>query len=82
MLSAASIFLIPYIFSFLLSAWVTIYCWRLGTSSGARYYSSVSFFQALWTFGYIIELLSPTLEGKVFWDDFQFIGTVGWRQMP
>jgi PAS domain S-box-containing protein len=29
-----------------------------------------------WIVGYIFELASPTLNGKLFWDDFQFIGSL------
>ena len=33
---------------------------------------------AVWTFGYVLELVTPTLQGKVFWDNVQFIGRGGW----
>ncbi|HEY5729192.1 MAG TPA: histidine kinase N-terminal 7TM domain-containing protein, partial [Anaerolineales bacterium] len=31
---------------------------------------------ASWIIGYIFELASPNLGGKLFWDDFQFIGSL------
>jgi PAS domain S-box-containing protein len=44
--------------------------------AGAFGYAALS--QALWAFGYLIELASTPLEAKIFWDDFQFIAGVGW----
>ena len=38
----------------------------------------VAFGQALWTLGYIFELTSATLAWKFFWDDFQWLGAIGW----
>src|SRR5688572_22986598 len=34
--------------------------------------------QAFWTFGYLCEVWSTDLAGKVFWDNLQLIGTVAW----
>ena len=34
--------------------------------------------QMLWIAGYVFEVLSPTLEGKIFWDNVQLLGTIGW----
>jgi PAS domain-containing protein len=31
-----------------------------------------------WTAGYMCELLSPDLSGKLFWDNFQWIAGAGW----
>jgi PAS domain S-box-containing protein len=33
----------------------------------------VSLAMAIWTLGYIFELISPTLEAKIFWDNMQWI---------
>ncbi|MEN8242885.1 MAG: histidine kinase N-terminal 7TM domain-containing protein [Chloroflexota bacterium] len=71
-------FLIPYIISFGISLSVGIYAWRRKSIKGAISFSLVAFSQASTTLGYIFELVSPSLQGKIFWDDFQWFGLVGW----
>jgi PAS domain S-box-containing protein len=70
--------LIPYLVSFLISAGIGVYAWRHRTGAGVAAYAVVALSQASWTLGYIFELLRPDLEGKIFWDNFQFIGGGGW----
>jgi PAS domain S-box-containing protein len=70
--------LLPFLISTGISLGVGVYCWRRHAETGAMPYALVAFSQALWTFGYTLELASPSLEGKIFWDNFQFIGGVGW----
>jgi PAS domain S-box-containing protein/putative nucleotidyltransferase with HDIG domain len=67
-------YLTPYFLSFAISAGIAITCWRRSAVRGARPYGWVAFGQALWTFGYVFELINTSLEGKHFWDDFQWIG--------
>jgi PAS domain S-box-containing protein len=71
-------FLLPYAISLLISFSVGLYAWRRRTVTGARAYAVIAFSQAAWTAGYICELLSPDLSGKLFWDNFQWIGSAGW----
>jgi PAS domain S-box-containing protein len=71
-------YLIPFFISTGISLAVGAYCWHRRAETGARMYALVAFSQALWTLGYIFELASPTLQGKIFWDNFQFIGGTGW----
>lgn len=68
----------PYVLSLALSAGLGGYAWRHRKITGAVAYSLAAFSQASWTLGYIFELLDPTLAGKIFWDNFQFIGSGGW----
>lgn len=72
-------YLTLYLLSLLISLAVGSYAWKRRSEIGAFSYAWVAFSQGLWTFGYILELLSPDLEGKIFWDNFQFIGVVGWQ---
>ena len=72
------IFLLPYAFSLLISCGVSVYAWRHRSVVGARAYAIVAGGQALWTAGYICELLSPDLNGKLFWDNFQWFGGATW----
>jgi len=64
--------------SIAVSVGVGVYCWRRPRGSAARAYALVAFSQASWAMGYVFELASRTLAGKIFWDDFQFLGGAGW----
>ena len=69
-------YLLPYILSVAISLSVAIYAWLRRTVRGAFPYGWFAFGQALWTFGYILELSSLGLEAKHFWDDFQWLGAL------
>ena len=68
-----SLFLLPYVLSFAISLGVLIYTWRFRSVRGASTYAWYVAGQSLWNLGYIFELLNPTLEGKIFWDQFQWV---------
>jgi len=67
------LFLIPYILSLVITIGVLVYTWRHRSVRGARAYVWYVIGQALWVFGYIIELVSQRLNAKIFWDQFQYI---------
>jgi putative nucleotidyltransferase with HDIG domain/PAS domain S-box-containing protein len=67
------IFLLPYIISLGITLGVLAYTWRHRSVRGASAYVWYVVGQSLWTFGYIIELLSQQLSGKIFWDKFQYV---------
>ena len=69
--------LIPYLVSFTITLSVGIYTLSRRDQKGALTYSGVLFFELLWIVGFIFELISETLKWKLFWDDFQFIGSYG-----
>jgi PAS domain S-box-containing protein len=71
-------YLIPYLISLATSTAVGVYAWRRRDVKGAAPYAWVAFSQAFWTLGYTFELLSPGLRGKIFWDDLQWLGGIGW----
>jgi PAS domain S-box-containing protein len=68
----------PYIASFLISFVIGGITWRRRKVSGAQIYALMAFTQCLISFGYMLELASPTLAGKIFWDDFQWLGFLLW----
>jgi membrane protein CcdC involved in cytochrome C biogenesis len=70
------IYLIPYLLSLALSLGILIYAWRRQTVAGARPFAWLASTQAVWTFGFILELITPTLSGKLFWDAFQWVGGI------
>jgi PAS domain S-box-containing protein len=71
-------YLIPYFISAFISLGVAYYAWQRRQVAGTRPFLVLLFSQALWTFGYSFELANPTLEGKVFWDDVQFVASLIW----
>jgi PAS domain S-box-containing protein len=68
--------LAPYTISLILSIGVGVYAWRRRDVPGAMPFALVAWAEASWTLGYVIELVSPSLGAKVFWDNVQWIGLV------
>ena len=76
MVGGTLIHLIPYLISLLISTGVGLYAWRRREVVGARAFAIISLVMAFWTLGYIFELLSTSLQAKVFWDNLQWIAFV------
>ncbi len=70
--------LLPYMASAAVSLGVAVFAWRRRSVTGALALACVALSQALWTLGYNFELLSGTLEGKIFWDNVQFVAPSLW----
>jgi PAS domain S-box-containing protein len=73
---AEAVRLLPCLASAAVSAWVGAHCWRRRARPGAGAYAVVALSQAACTLGFVFELLSPGLSGKLFWDDVQFLALV------
>ncbi len=58
------------------SALLAYYMWRRRDSPGALALSLLTLAVAQWSFGYAFELSSPTLQTKLFWTNFNFVGIV------
>ena len=69
--------LIPYLVSFSITLAVGIFTLTRRDQKGALAYSGVLLSELIWIVGFIFELISETLQWKLFWDNFQFIGTYG-----
>ena len=71
--------LLPYVVSTMVGLWLAAYAYRRRSVPGALPFAVFLLGEALWTAGYIFELVSKSLAAKVDWDSFQFIGvfTVG-----
>src|SRR5215207_6236392 len=67
------LYLAPYLFSLFLSLGIFLYIWRHQHVRGAGTYAWYASGQVLTILGFIFELISPTLEIKVFWDKFQWL---------
>lgn len=75
MTNAETLYLLPYVISLGLSISVLIYTWQRHRIKGTGAYIWLVSAQALWTLGYIIELLSPNLTWKLFWDGIEWIAS-------
>ncbi len=59
-----------------LSGSIALYTWQRRNTSGAIAMAFLMLATAQWAFGYAMELSSPTLSGKLFWTNFNFLGIV------
>lgn len=70
------LYIVPYIVSCVISCIIALYAWKRAHVPGAIFFGVVAFGEAFSTFGFIFELVSPTLEGKLFWDKLQWFGGI------
>jgi PAS domain S-box-containing protein len=68
--------LTPYLISLVLSVGIGIYAWRRKDVPGATPFALTTCAEAVWTVGYVLELVSPGLHGKISWDNAQWVGLV------
>ncbi|MBW8012317.1 MAG: diguanylate cyclase [Chloroflexi bacterium] len=59
-----------------LCAALSIFSWSRRSAPGAIPFAITMFAVAWWTLGYTLQLIHPTLEGKLFWVSFEFFGVV------
>src|SRR5688500_11317236 len=71
--STALLLLLPYAVSAAISAGVAAYCWRRRARPGVAAFAVVAASEAFWTLGFLFELASPGLRGKIFWDNLQYL---------
>lgn len=69
------LYLLPYIASLLLAIGISLYVWQRRQTQGTAAYLWYATGQALWIFGFIMELVSVNVYAKIFWDDFQWLAT-------
>lgn len=69
-------YLIPYLLSLGLSWGILAYAWRYKKTKGARIYGLYLLGQSFMILGFIIELVSKSVNAKIFWDSFQWLGTL------
>lgn len=67
-------YLLVYLSAFIVSAVVFFYAWRNRRGAGIYAFAISVALELSWLFGYVIEVTSNSLDAKVFWDNFQFIG--------
>ena len=66
-------YLLPYIVSLVLSLGILYYTWERRSAKGVTAFTWYTAGQTLWVLGFVIELLTPDLYGKMFWDGFQWL---------
>lgn len=67
------LFLAPYLVALVITTSVFFYAWQHRHIKGGTAYTWYVAGQLLWSIGFILEILAPTLGGKIFWDSFQWI---------
>ncbi len=73
---AQLLYLAPYLLSLALSLGVFYYVWRRRSAKGAAVFAVYIAGQALWIIGFIFELVTPRLPGKIIWDAFQWLAGI------
>ncbi len=66
------LYLIPYFVSLALSIGVLVYTWSRRRAQGAIAFAWYVMGQVLWIAGFIFELVSADIAGKIFWDELQW----------
>src|SRR2546421_9424532 len=62
-------YVIPEVISVAVSAWLVLAAWRRRSVAGATAFGLLMLGVAVWSFAYALELLSPDLPTKLFWDN-------------
>lgn len=71
-------YLTPNLAAILLTLALCIRCWKSQSLPGHKELAFALIAELLWMCGHIGKLTSPTLEGKIIWDDIEFLGTCAW----
>jgi diguanylate cyclase (GGDEF)-like protein/PAS domain S-box-containing protein len=71
------LYLIPYLFSVLICAGTSFYAFRRRELPGARAYGFLAAGETAWAAGYLLQMVSPDLAGKLLWNNLQFLGAIG-----
>ncbi len=68
------LYLFPYVASLAISSGVLYYTWKRRRAQGAKVFVWLVAGRTLAIFGFILELLSPEISGKIFWDEIPMAG--------
>ncbi|MHB1319231.1 MAG: histidine kinase N-terminal 7TM domain-containing protein, partial [Anaerolineae bacterium] len=64
---------LPLIASAVVAGWLAVYTWRRRSMLGARLFTFFIVSVMAWSLNSVATHLSPTLSGKVFWTNFQYV---------
>ena len=73
MTRAEVFYLLPYFVSLALSLGILYYTWERRAAKGVTAFTWYTAGQTLWIFGFILELLTSDLFGKMLWDGVQWL---------
>jgi diguanylate cyclase (GGDEF)-like protein len=69
-----AIYISPLIVSAAVLLALLVVTWRSRSDAVAPWFAATLVAFLIWTVGYAFEILAPTLGGKLWWADFQFVG--------
>lgn len=69
------LYIFPYFASLAISISVLAYTLSRRNAQGAMAFAWYAFGQVLWITGFILELLSKSIDNKIFWDGFQWFAS-------
>jgi len=64
---------VPLLASALVAAWIAVYAWRRSVIPGARAFALLQFSVMAWSLVGVATHLSPSLTGKLFWTNAQYV---------
>lgn len=67
-------YLLVYFTALIFSAVVFYYARKNRTGKGIQFFAWSVLFEISWLIGYLFEVTASSLEAKIFWDNFQYIG--------
>lgn len=70
------LYLLPYLISLALSIGILGYSLRRHTVRGTGSYLGYITGQTLWILGFILETIAPDINGKMFWDGFEWLAGI------
>jgi PAS domain S-box-containing protein len=70
------LYMIPIIASFIITFGLSLLAYSRRRVTGGLLFAIVLLLESEWLVGYIIGLLSPNLEQKIFWENIQYFGTL------
>lgn len=69
-------YVVPLVFSGIVTTILSLYAIRLQSANGARAFGLLTSALTIWIFGYSFELSSQSLSGMMFWGKVEYIGIV------
>mgnify|MGYP005848789331 CR=1 FL=1 len=69
-------YLIPLFVAAVTSLALAVYVWRRRTMPGALAFVGLALAVALWSLGYVLEIISLDLSQKIFWAKLEYLGIV------
>jgi len=69
-------YLLVYVAALILTVVVFYYAWKNRSDAGIKLFAYSILLEITWLIGYFMEVSSSSLGAKIFWDNFQYIGSL------